>query len=196
MTDNTPGETTLDCGMTIEQVADYLDAARLPVNTHIEACPDCLNAIEALERSGRLARELIDDDASRLPPPAKGWFQHIFTAIQQELRAGRRLPLSHPDPLVRITVTEGAVKALLRNSGDTVDGVFLSRVDIVGDAETPAAPVDIDLTVSVRYGAVIPQAADELRAVTQKALSTHIDLNVAAVNINVEDIHPDARERS
>lgn len=186
----------LDCGTTIDQLSDYLDRDRTPRDPHIETCPDCLNALEALERVGRLSRDLIDADAAELPAPPESWFERIFTSIQEELRAGRSLPISHPDPRVQITVTEGAVRALLRDSGDAIDGVFISRTEIVGDAETLGAPVEINLTASVRFGTSIQHLTDELREVAYAALATHTDLNVAAVNISVEDIHTDIKDVS
>lgn len=192
----TPHDDALDCGTTIDELSDYLDRGRVPADPHIETCPDCLNALEALERVGRLSRDLIDADAAELPPPPESWFERIFTSIQEELRAGRSLPISHPDPRVQITVTEGAVRALLRDSGDAIDGVFISRTEIVGDAETLGAPVEINLTASVRFGTSIQQLTDELRDVAYAALATHTDLNVTAVNISVEDIHTDIKDVS
>lgn len=186
----------LDCGMTIDQLSDYLDRDRTPRDPHIESCPDCLNALEALDRVGRLSRDLIDADAAELPAPPESWFERIFTSIQEELRAGRSLPISHPDPRVQITVTEGAVRALLRDSGDAIDGVFISRTEIVGDAETLGAPVEINLTASVRFGTSIQHLTDELREVAYAALAKHTDLNVVAVNISVEDIHTDIKDVS
>lgn len=186
----------LDCGTTIEQLSDYLDRDRTPADPHIETCPDCLNALEALERVGRLSRDLIDADAAELPAPPESWFERIFTSIQEELRAGRSFPISHPDPRVQITVTEGAVRALLRDTGDAIDGVFISRTEIVGDAETLGAPVEINLTASVRFGTSIQQLTAELREVAYAALAKHTDLTVVAVNISVDDIHSDIKDVS
>lgn len=184
----------LDCGRTIDELAGYLDAGRTPPDPHIESCPECLNALEALERVERLSRDLIEDDAAHLAPPPESWFERIFATIHEELRAGRSFPISHPDPRVRITVTEGAVRALLRDSGDAINGIFVSRTAIVGDAETPNAPVEINLTASVRFGTSIAQLTDELREAAYTALAAHTELSVTAVNIVVEDIYTDPRD--
>lgn len=194
MSDHDDPTTALDCGRTIEELADYLDAGRLPADPHVETCPECLNALEALERVGRLSRDLIEDEAAHLAPPPESWFERIFTTIHEELRAGRSLPISHPDPRVRITVTEGAVRALLRDSGDAIDGVFVSRTEIVGDAETPGAPVQINLTASVRFGTSIQQLTEELRATAYAVLAAHTELAVTAVDITVEDIYTDTKD--
>ena len=179
----------LDCGYTIEQLTAYLEAGGAPVDAHIESCPECLNALEALERVGRLSRDLLADDVTRLPAASDAWFERILTTIHSELRAGRSFPISHPDPRVQITVTEGAVKALLRTTGDSLDGVYISRTQIDGDAETPGAPVQINLTASVRFGIPIPELAEVLRGIAHETLRRHTELNVTAVNIAVEDLH-------
>lgn len=187
---------TLDCGMTVRGLADYLGADRTPVDPHIESCPECLNALEALERAGRLSRDLIDSDATRLPAPPESWFERIFSTIHEELRAGRSFPISHPDPRVQITVTEGAVRALLRDSGDAIDGVFISRTEIVGDAETLGAAVEINLTASLRFGISIDTLTRSVRDSAYAALTAHTDLHITAVNITVEDIYSDTKEKS
>jgi hypothetical protein len=189
MTNEPDAAAPLDCGRTVEQLAEYVDAGRMPRDPHIESCPECLTAIEALERVGQLSRDLIADDAARLPGLPDSWFERILSTIHSELRAGRSFPISHPDPRVHITVTEGAVRALLRTAGDSIDGVFISHTRIDGDAETPGAPVEIDLVASVRWGTSIPQLTDSIRRLAYEALATHTELNVTAVNVTVEDIH-------
>ncbi|MCK6081601.1 Asp23/Gls24 family envelope stress response protein [Microbacterium sp. EYE_5] len=187
MTDDDPS--VLDCGRTIEQLSDYVQAGRLPRDPHIESCPECLNAIEALERVGQLSRDLLEDEAARLPRPPESWFEGILSVIHSELRAGRSFPIHHPDPRVTITVTEGAVRSLVRSSADALDGIYLGRTDIVGDAETPGAPVRIELTASVAWGRSIPELTAALRTVVYRVLAEHTELNVTAVNVAVEELH-------
>ncbi|WP_439592952.1 Asp23/Gls24 family envelope stress response protein [Microbacterium sp.] len=180
---------TLDCGRTIEELSTYLESGRIPFDPHIETCPECLNAIEALERVGRLSRDLIADDAAHLPRPPESWFEGILSAIHSELRAGRSFPIHHPDPRVAITVTEGAVRSLVRSSADAIDGIYIGRTEIVGDAETPGAPVQIDLTASVAWGRSIPELTESLRDLVYRVLAQHTELNVTAVNVLVEELH-------
>ena len=61
----------LDCGKTIDEISDYLESGRAPYDAEIETCPECLNALDALSRAGRLSRELIAADAADLPEPAE-----------------------------------------------------------------------------------------------------------------------------
>jgi cytosine permease len=45
----------LDCGRSVEELSAYLEAGRQPYDRDIETCPDCLNAIESLQRVGQLS---------------------------------------------------------------------------------------------------------------------------------------------
>lgn len=188
--------TTLDCGRTIDELSAYVESGRTPRDPHIESCPECLNAIEALERVGQLSRDLIADEASRMPHPPESWFEGILSAIHSELRAGRSFPIHHPDPRVSITVTEGAVRSLVRSTADSLDGIYVGRTRIVGDAETPGAPVVIELTASVAWGRPIPALTEELRRLVYDVLAQHTELNVTAVNVSVEEIHDIASRES
>lgn len=180
---------TLDCGRTVAELSEYVESGREPYDPHIETCPDCLNAIEALQRVGQLSRELVAEDAANLPAPSQSWFEGIFSAIHSELRSGRSIPITHPDPRVSITVAEGAVRALLRSAGDSLDGVFIGRTEIVGDAEVPGAPVEVRLTATIGWGRSIPDLTEALRRHVFDVLGRHTELNVTAVDVIVEDIH-------
>lgn len=181
--------TNLGCGKTIEEISDYVEGGRSPYDPEIETCPDCLNALDALERAGRLSRDLVAADAAEMPEPSENWFRGVMTAVRAELRAGRSIPLSHPDPRVSMTVTEGAVQALIRASGDAIDGVFVGHSRIVGDVEVPGAPIAIDITASVAWGTSLPAAAAAVRRAVTDALAQHTELNITAVDVTVEDLH-------
>lgn len=179
----------LECGRTIDELSRYVERGRIPRDPHIESCPDCLNVIEALERVGQLSRDLVADDAERMPRPPESWFEGILSVIHSELRAGRSFPIHHPDPRVTITVTEGAVRSLVRSHADALDGIYLGRTEIVGDAETPGAPVRIELTASVAWGRSIPELTASLRDLVYRVLAEHTELNVTAVDVAVEELH-------
>lgn len=179
----------LDCGKTLEELNDYLDRGRVPRDPSIEECPSCLNALDALTRVGVLSRDLISEDAAQLPAPPESWFAAIMDTVRTELRAGREFPIRHPDPRVRITVTEGAVRSLLRATGDTIDGLYVGRTEIIGDAEEPGAPVEIRLSASVAWGMPMQELSATLQELVRRVLAQHTDLNVTAVNVTVEDIH-------
>ncbi|WP_232331545.1 Asp23/Gls24 family envelope stress response protein [Agromyces laixinhei] len=186
----------LDCGKTIDELSDYLSRDRIPYNPDIETCPECLNALEALARVSGLSRDLILEDARALPPPAETWFEEIMVNIAHEVRAGRDLPIQHPDPRVQISITEGAVRALLRTVGDTIPGVIVGKCELLGDAERPGTPIEVRLTVSVEWGRPIPEVSEQLHRSVTSALQQHTELNVTAIHIDVTDVHgyDDTRE--
>lgn len=179
----------LDCGKTIQELSAYLAADRIPFDPTIETCPECLNALHALAQVSQLSRDLLEDDAAHLPPPPAGWLDTIMTNIHNDVRAGRALPLHHPDPRVRMSVTEGAVRALLRSITDQVPGTVIGKCQIDGDAEQLDAPVIVSVTLSIAWGTPMTPTAHDVRQRIYNALSEHTHLNVTAVNVTIEDIH-------
>lgn len=187
MNDLTP--VTLDCGKTIEELSDYLAADRIPYDPEIETCPECLNELRALARLSQLSSDLLVQDAADLPAPPDSWLQAIMNNIHQEMRAGRDLPIHHPDPRVRISVTEGAVRALIRAVADDIDGLIVGRCELLGDVDQPGAPIAVHLTASVVWGQPIPELSTTLRELVSTALTQHTELNIAAVDVTIVDIH-------
>lgn len=179
----------LRCGKTIEELSAYLDAGREPYDPSIETCPECLNALDTLARVGQLSRSLVAQDATALPEPPASWFRSIIATVESELRPGRDLPIYHPDPSVRISVTEGAVRHLLRSVVDEIGGVIVGRTEIIGDAEQPGAPVEIELTITVAWGHPIAPTVELVRERVYEAVAQHTELHVTGVNITVEDVH-------
>ncbi|KAA9106499.1 Asp23/Gls24 family envelope stress response protein [Microbacterium rhizomatis] len=192
VTDETPR--TLDCGRTVEELSDYLAADRTPRDAHIETCPECLNALQGLERVSRLSREMLAQDVEDLPPAPETWIRGILANIQNEVRAGRPLPLSHPDPRVNLSVTEGAVRALIRSVGDEIPGLVVGRCSLNGDVEDPGAPVTVTITASVAWGRPVAALTALLREHVLEALRRHTELNVTAIDVEIQDVHVDSEE--
>lgn len=186
----TASETVLlGCGKTLDELSVYLEAGRRPYDPVIETCPECLNALDMLSRAGDLSRMLIAGDAVHLSVSGESWFERILSSIRADLRPGRSIPLAHPDPRVAITVTEGAVKTLIRSAGDAVPGVVVGQASITGDVEQVGAPVQIHVTASVAFGVRIPAAAHELRDAIERSVVQHTELALTAVDVTVDDLH-------
>jgi len=186
---------TLDCGKTVEELSDYLAAGRTPYDPRIETCPECLNALQGLTRVSQLFHNLIKQDVAGLPAPRENWFQDIMTNIHREVRAGRSLPLPHPDTRVNLSLTEGAVLALIRTVGDTVPGLLIGTSHLDGNVEEPGAPVDVSISASILWNQPIPDTAHTLRALISNALTTHTALTIASINITIEDLHEDTANK-
>ncbi|WP_156316680.1 Asp23/Gls24 family envelope stress response protein [Leucobacter japonicus] len=179
----------LECGRTLGDVSSFLDAEVAEQDPHISECPYCQNALEALSGSSGAARALLESEAEQLPEPSSNWFAGIMDAIALDLQAGRALPISHPDPRVAISIDEGAVKSLLRATGDGVPGVIVGSVVLSGDVETPEAPVGITLSISAEWSVSIPEVSERLRIEAARALGQHTELHVERIDIEVVDVH-------
>ncbi|WP_249959035.1 Asp23/Gls24 family envelope stress response protein [Clavibacter nebraskensis] len=133
-------------------LADYLDRGRTPRIAAYEDDPETRNALRALEHMRDLGRELVEVEAEEADAPGDDFFRGVLAHISRESRAGRDIPLSHPDPAVRLALTEGAVRTLVRQAGDEVPGVLVGRCTLDGDVTRAGEPVRVALTLSVVWG--------------------------------------------
>ncbi|MCM6764031.1 Asp23/Gls24 family envelope stress response protein [Rathayibacter sp. ZW T2_19] len=182
--------------LTLDDLSDYLDRGRLPYDAAIEESPEHRRTLQALERVRALSGALIDDDAERLPAPEEGWFGSILAQVRREARAGRDIPLASPEPDVELTITEGAVRGLVREAGDSVPGVLVGRCRLVGDIGTPGAEVVIEVTISVFWGVPIADAAQQVRERIHTRLLTQTELRVTTIDVRVEDVYHPGTEQS
>lgn len=174
-------------GYSIEELADYLDAGRNPVNPSIEQSAGCQLALDALERLHRLTPALVAADTAAEPEADESWVQKILGGIVLDARAGRRIPLAAPDH-TDLGITEGAVRGLVRAAENTIPGVLVGRCRLEGDVTQPGAPIRINIEASVPYGTSIPRLASELRAEIAIRLATHTELNITGIDITIQDI--------
>lgn len=176
-------------GHTIEELGDYLDAGRQPVDASIEDSPGCQLALDALARLRTQSWELLESEAVADSERDRGWMRAVLANISLEAHAGRDIPLSHPDPAVRLHITEGSVRSLIRAVGDGVGGAIVGRVRLDGEVSTPGAPVTITITASAAFGNRLDQLAQRIRERVGEELAIHTELNVAAVDVTILDIH-------
>lgn len=184
-------------GHTIEQLSDYLDRGRVPADPRIDDSPECEIALRGLERLRRARQSLLDRDLERESQRDDGWVASILDNIRLEAHAGREIPLTHPSSTARLVVTEGAVRGILRETGDSMQNMFVGRCALVGDVGVPGAPISIRVDVTVFPGENIPLLAEQLRQAMYVALSKYTELVVVAIDITVSDLHalPDASDR-
>ncbi|WEK62286.1 MAG: hypothetical protein P0Y60_05900 [Candidatus Microbacterium colombiense] len=180
--------TDLD-GHTLEELSDYLDAARQPADPSIDESPGCQLALDALERLQGLGGQLIDADAAESPDVDASWVDRILSGIALDARAGRRIPFDVPDPSVDLGITEGAVRGLIRSAENAVPGVLVGRCRLEGDVTQPGAPIRIDIEASARFGESIPRMVDRLRSETEQRLRTHTELNIVAIDVTIRDVY-------
>jgi len=177
-----------DSGYTLDELAAYHDRGRTPAIPAIDGDPQCRAVLDSMERLGALSRELLERDADT--DVAESWFQQILGEVARESRAGRDLPLLEDEP-VRVVVTEGAVRGLVRGAGDRVDGVLVERVDVTVVDERR---VDVRMTISVVHtvvarGAGLIEVADRVRGAVRAALEEHTGWTVREIDVIVDSLH-------
>ncbi|TBN58195.1 Asp23/Gls24 family envelope stress response protein [Glaciihabitans arcticus] len=176
-------------GYTLEQLSEYLDSGRTPAIEAIDDNAECQAVLTSLERYGSLSRELVSRDAAEAPALDESWFSGLFASITREVKAGRDIPLASTDPLTRLTITEGAIRGLVRSAGDSVDGVLVGRCSLEGETD-----VTVAVSISVLLGTPVRAAAESVRQAVYTALLKHTELSIAAVDVTVEDVHVIATE--
>jgi hypothetical protein len=175
-------------GHTLDQLADYLERARTPTDRSIENSPACQIALAALERLHAFGTELLEADAVAAPPTADTWIADALSSISLDARAGRSIPLTHGAPGTDAHVTEGAIRGLIRATGDEVPGVLVGRVRLLGEVERERAEVGLELDVHVRFGVPIPAAMAVLRRRLLEVLPRHASFSITRIDIRVREL--------
>ena len=175
-------------GHTLEELSDYLEAGRLPVDPSIEGSPGCQLALDALERLQGLGGQLIEADAAARPEVDDSWVDRILSGIALDARAGRRIPFDESDPSADFGITEGAVRGLIRSAENAVPGIMVGRSTLDGDVTVVGEPIRIAIEVNAIYGESIPTAVERLRAEIAERLHRQTDLTVTSIDVTVRDI--------
>lgn len=176
-------------GHTIEQLSDYLDLGRLPADPSIDDSPDCAIALRGLERLRRVQQSLLHRELARESLRDDSWVASILDNITLEAHAGRDILLSHPSPTARLIVTEGALRGILRETGDRMMNVLVGRCVLSGDVGVPETPITISVDITVFADENIPRLAERVRQAMYAALAQYTELTVVAINITVSDLH-------
>ncbi|WP_221585186.1 hypothetical protein [Microbacterium sp. G2-8] len=175
-------------GHTLEELTDYLEAGRSPVDRSIEESAGCRIALDALERLHGLSADLQAHDTAAEPAADDAWVHRILEGIALDVRSGRRIPIGEPTADADLAITEGALRGVIRAAERAVPGVVIGRCRLDGDVEAVGAPVRIRVDASVPYGQPLPDAARALRDAISRDLAAHVDLDITAVDITIHDI--------
>jgi len=181
------GSDDLD-GHTIEELSDYLDHNCLPAIASIDESPACQIALEALGRLRTISLGMLEAEALAEAPRDESWISGIINSIGRDARAGRNIPVHHPSPTAHLTITEGAVRGMIRAAGDAVGGVLVGSCRLTGDVTVPGEPISVDVEVSVLWGTRITEVADSVRKAIYTELLKHTELTISAINVTVHDV--------
>ncbi|RFA23678.1 Asp23/Gls24 family envelope stress response protein [Subtercola boreus] len=176
-------------GHTIDELSDYLEAGCLPFDPSIESSPGCQIAMAALIRLRGVSLSLLETEAIDEPARDDSWVAGILNRIGFEAQAGRSIPVSHPSAQAFLTLTEGAVRGLIRAAGDSVTGVLIGRCRLQGDVTVPGEPITVLVDASVFWGESIPEAAARVREAIYAELLKHTELTIAAIDVVIHDVH-------
>lgn len=176
-------------GYTLDDLSAYLDRGRTPAIAAIDSSPECQAMLDNMERVGSLARDLLAQDVIERPQVEESWLGGLLDTISREVRAGRDIPLTAPDPRAKLTVTEGAVRELIRAAGDSVDGVFVGACSLVGDVTDPEAAIRVSVTISVVLHSPVHELAEAVRQRVYSELLAHTELTIEQIDVTVVDVH-------
>ncbi|MEF2978141.1 hypothetical protein [Subtercola sp. YIM 133946] len=174
-------------GFTVDQLSDYLDHGRHPRNPAIEASPAAQHALAALSRLRAVAPRIMKTDAEYFAPKNENWISRILDQIGVQAHAGRDIPILHDVPGAKLSISEGAVRALVREAGDDTDGLIVERTRIDGDLETPGSPVQVHVVVSTFADATDARVVPLFQERVIETVREHTDLVVTRVTVRVHD---------
>ncbi|QHC75093.1 Asp23/Gls24 family envelope stress response protein [Rathayibacter sp. VKM Ac-2805] len=177
-------------GHTLEELGEYLDRGREPRDPSIENSAACRLALANLTRLTELSARALRQEADREPDRDEVWIAGLLDAIRSEVRSGRDIPVRHPDPTLRLALTEAAVRGMIRRAGDTMGGVIMGRCTLDGEISVPGAVIRIDVTCALEFGLPVAVAADSLRERIRYALERHTELTVGDIDVTVDDVYP------
>lgn len=83
----------------------------------------------------------------------------------------------------------GAVRGLIREAGDSVDGALVISCAIVGDVAQPDARVTVEVAISALYGVAVQPLANDVRDAVARHLLQQTELVVESVDVTVRDVH-------
>lgn len=178
-----------ESGFTLDDLSDYLDRGRVPAIRAIDESPECQAMLASIERMGSLTRDLVAQDQREQPALEEGWLGGLLEAISREVRAGRDIPLTAPDPRATLTVTEGAIRELIRSAGDSVDGALVGSCTLEGDVDAVGGLVTVALTISVVPQTPVVELAEQVRQKVYTQLLAHTELSIGSIDVTVSDIH-------
>lgn len=174
-------------GHSLEELSDYLDRGREPRNPAIESSPSAQHALSALSRLRDVAPRILRNDEKFFAPENESWITRILDQIGIQAHAGRDIPIAHDQAGAVLSITEGAVRGLVREVGDDIDGLIVERCRLRGEIDDPDAAITVQVEVSTFTSADTAAVVEELRLGVARALALHTELRIAEITVDVHE---------
>jgi hypothetical protein len=176
-------------GHTLDELADYLERGRRPRDPSIEESPSCLIALDALQGLRDAAGSILEDDDG--DAGAQDWISAVVESIPLDARPGRSFRLPTPHPAIAASVTEGALRGLVRAVGDAVPGLLVGGVRFA-----PDRPTALDVQVALVEGHRLVPAVARLREELRIALAGHAPFRIDRIDVRVIGLIEQPERRS
>lgn len=177
------------CGHSLDELEEYLRTGQSTAEQHYERCPECQSGLAGLRALHRLTGELAAADTEQADSDDEPWLQSILGNLRLEMRSGRSIPLQSEYPEDSFAETEGSLVALIRSTGDNVDGATIGKCRLHGNITEPGAEVRIEVNVTAFFGYPLPAMVESLRTRIADTVRTQTELNLTEVDVSVTDVH-------
>jgi uncharacterized alkaline shock family protein YloU len=87
-----------------------------------------------------------------------------------------------------ITVTPAALQQLVVHAAEAVDGARIRRGRRRPEVEIADGTARVELELTARYGAVLPELAEDVQTRVADALTTMCGVDAVEVDVSVEDV--------
>lgn len=183
-------ETIGASGHTLEDLSAYLDRGRTPRVAAIEEDAECQALLASMAHASDVARALAAEDTRDAGDIADSWYDELILRVRDEVRSGKDLALGELDDSTRTTVTEGALREVVRRAGDLVDDVLVGSVSLDADADG----IVVRVAIGVVHGARMQERAGLVRSAVHDALSSHAPSPITSIDVVVDELMHGGRD--
>ncbi|WP_166987282.1 hypothetical protein [Canibacter zhoujuaniae] len=170
-----------------DEINDFFDNAGEALQDRFESDPHASHVLQQLGRLRSLTAEVSKRSSAAIETSAD-WWEQLTTLIIADSRPGRVIPLGKATESQELGITEGAVKALIRDASDAIESCLVTKIELPAEITEPGAQITVKLRASVASDVSVKPAADAIRAAVSKKLKTHTTLDIAAIDVQVSDV--------
>ncbi|MCT1445927.1 alkaline shock response membrane anchor protein AmaP [Brevibacterium casei] len=136
-------------------------------------------------------RDVIDDYLGHFVPDPEqtaGIRERILQLVRNDLYRGPATRL-RTDEGHEYSIASAAVRTIVRDAVDSVDGIRSRSVGIAPAGEPHGSAAEVRLTVTMRADVRFVAAADLIRTAVSEALVRELGVPAARIDIEVEDAY-------